>query len=95
MTETNETIVVPEEETTVQPEEKALDEKRVARAREHTLCELVKKDFQKKHLKEYKELVREPVFVCKKCGRAANNANYLCKPSRLIKTPVEAPVPEE
>jgi rubrerythrin len=47
------------------------------------LCKLVKKDFQKKHLKEYLDLVQDPVWVCKKCGRASNDVHCLCKPVKI------------
>lgn len=44
------------------------------------LCKLVKKDFLKKHYKEYEELVLNPGYICGKCGRAAKDAKSLCKP---------------
>ncbi|MBN2106098.1 MAG: hypothetical protein JW832_01625 [Deltaproteobacteria bacterium] len=47
-----------------------------------TLCEL-KKDCLKENLQEYKKLVRDARFVCKKCGRAAKDAERLCKPAPL------------
>lgn len=50
---------------------------------ERSLCKLIKKDFQKEHFEQYKDMVREPEFVCKKCGRVAREANNLCKPEKL------------
>jgi hypothetical protein len=47
------------------------------------LCKLVKKDFLKDHFKEYKALVKEPEYICKKCGRLAKDKRSLCKPVRL------------
>jgi len=47
-----------------------------------TLCEL-KKDCLKENLPEYKKLVRDARFLCKKCGRAARDAERLCKPVSL------------
>lgn len=31
----------------------------------------------------FKELVRNPKYVCKKCGRAAREAKNLCEPESL------------
>jgi hypothetical protein len=47
------------------------------------VCKLVKKDFQKSNLKEFSDLVKNPKFVCQKCGRVANDKKYLCKPIEL------------
>jgi hypothetical protein len=48
---------------------------------DETLCELKKQ--LKEHLDLYKELVREPTHVCRKCGRAARSATNLCRPDKL------------
>ena len=32
---------------------------------------------------DYKELVKDPKFMCKKCGRAAVKKEYLCEPEKL------------
>lgn len=34
-------------------------------------------------LKTYKELVKDPKFICKKCGRAAAKEENLCEPVPL------------
>jgi len=34
-------------------------------------------------LEEYKELVRNPKFICKVCGRVAANEDNLCEPVPL------------
>lgn len=47
------------------------------------LCELVKDDILKTDLKRYKKLVDEPNFICKKCGRTANEKSHLCKDKKL------------
>lgn len=47
-----------------------------------TLCELRKK-FLKKHMASYLALVDAPRFVCRKCGRVANDEARLCKPLPL------------
>jgi hypothetical protein len=48
---------------------------------DESLCELRKRI--KKHLEEYKRLVRDPTHVCRKCGRAARDPDNLCKPEPL------------
>jgi hypothetical protein len=47
------------------------------------LCKLTKKEFINTNLKEYSELVKNPKFVCTKCGRVAGEKKYLCKPMEL------------
>ena len=54
-------------------------------AKKNTLCKLVKNDFLKKHFSEYKDLVSNPVWICRKCGRVANDPKFLCKPILLSK----------
>jgi acetyl-CoA carboxylase alpha subunit len=49
-----------------------------------TLCKLVKRDFLKKNFKEYQELVTDPHFICRKCGRVAKEKQYLCKPVLIL-----------
>lgn len=48
---------------------------------EATLCELEK--HLDKHLEEYKDLVRQAAYVCRRCGRAARREDNLCKPEPL------------
>ncbi len=48
-----------------------------------TLCELNK--LRQKDFAAYAALVDQPRFVCRECGRAANEKKRLCKP-RKIKT---------
>ena len=47
---------------------------------EKHLCNLAKKgtDFE-----TYKALVKDPKFICKKCGRAAAKEENLCEPAPL------------
>lgn len=47
------------------------------------LCKLVKKDLLKGNLKEYAELVKNPKYICLKCGRVAEDKKYLCKAVEL------------
>ena len=44
---------------------------------EKHLCQ-IKDDFDK-----LKKLVKDPLFICKNCGRAAKNEENLCKPTKL------------
>lgn len=53
--------------------------------KKHTLCKLVKNDFLKKHFSEYMDLVANPEWICRKCGRVANDPKSLCKPILLSK----------
>lgn len=39
-----------------------------------------KKDQIKSDMKLLKSIVKNPKFVCQKCGRAANRKQWLCKP---------------
>ena len=47
------------------------------------LCTLVKKGLIQDDKKRFKQLVMEPRFFCKKCGRMAGLKKHLCKPSDL------------
>jgi len=47
------------------------------------LCKLVKNDYIKTSLKEYLEMIKNPKFVCSKCGRVAVEQKFLCKPVEL------------
>ena len=50
---------------------------------EKHLCLLKNIGFVKKNLEEYKALVRDPDYVCRKCGRAATQKKNLCKAEKL------------
>ena len=41
------------------------------------------KDEIKDKLKDLKKIVARPRFLCRKCARAANKEEYLCKPEPL------------
>ena len=43
-------------------------------------------------LEQMKALIRDPEFICKKCGRVANKADSLCEPVPLYKNIVETAV---
>jgi hypothetical protein len=47
------------------------------------LCYLVNMGYLESSLKEYKELVKDPKFVCKNCGRVADSVEYLCRPEKI------------
>ena len=47
---------------------------------EKHICQI--KDI-KEDLDMVKDLVRDPLFICKRCGRAAKSEDNLCKPSKL------------
>ena len=50
---------------------------------EKPFCKRITPWFLKKNLEEYKEWVREPLYVCRKCGRVARRSRDLCKPVPL------------
>jgi hypothetical protein len=47
-----------------------------------TLCDLDKQDIEKK-LDEIAKIVTDPKYLCRKCARASNKKEYLCKPQRI------------
>lgn len=47
------------------------------------LCKLVKDDILEEDIKAYIEIVGKPKYVCKKCGRAAENEEHLCKSKKM------------
>lgn len=47
------------------------------------LCFLDNIGYVKSNLETYKELVRQPKYVCKNCGRVATDEQNLCKPEQL------------
>ena len=47
-----------------------------------TLCDLDKKDIEKK-FSDVVKLVDKPKYVCRKCARAANEKDLVCKPVKI------------
>ena len=43
------------------------------------LCDLDKKEVEKR-IEKIKRMVDKPKYICRKCARAANDADYVCKP---------------
>jgi hypothetical protein len=50
--------------------------------RNRAICKWSKDDF-KEHADVLAELVEEPIFYCKACGRVAASADNLCKAATL------------
>jgi hypothetical protein len=50
---------------------------------ERTMCKLAKKELIETNLNEFRKLVDEPKFACKKCGASANDQKNLCRPLEL------------
>ena len=50
---------------------------------EKHLCLLQNTGYLKENFDDYKNLVRNPKFVCKGCGRTAANDTSLCAPEPL------------
>jgi len=53
------------------------------KAKDKTLCKLIKKKILEEDFGSYAELVRGSRFICKKCGRAAESKKRLCKPIQM------------
>lgn len=47
------------------------------------LCKLVKKDVLKDDYKKYLEIVKNPKYICTKCGRVASKKKFLCKAEKI------------
>ena len=47
------------------------------------LCKITGKKYLRDHLEEYLELVRDPKYVCLKCGRLSKRKKNLCEPRKL------------
>jgi hypothetical protein len=50
---------------------------------EEHLCYLQNVGFLLKNWDDYKNLVKNPQYVCKACGRVASNDKNLCVPEKL------------
>jgi hypothetical protein len=50
---------------------------------EKHLCYLQNIGFLAENLEEYKKLTRDPRFICKACGRVAQDSENLCLPEPL------------
>jgi hypothetical protein len=48
-----------------------------------SLCEIAKKIDIKKKLDKYAELIKDPGYVCVKCGRSAADKGNLCRPEKI------------
>lgn len=47
------------------------------------LCKLVSGDYLDENMKAYMAIVKEPKYVCKKCGRVSKDEDLLCKPKKI------------
>ena len=47
------------------------------------LCYMENMGYLTGYLTDYKELIKNPEFVCKKCGRAAKSKDNLCQPDKI------------
>jgi len=50
---------------------------------ENHVCALAESGFIGRDLEAFRELVREPRFVCRHCGRVAKSALSLCEPEEI------------
>lgn len=78
------------EEKTLKPDKNSKDKKKKKGEKKiRSLCKLVKRDYLKKHFTEYQALISDPLYVCSKCGRAANEKQHLCRPVLIEKAVLE------
>ncbi len=47
------------------------------------LCYLANVGYQQQNTDEYKSLVRHPNYLCKHCGRVAEDKRNLCTPAKM------------
>ncbi|MEN6386853.1 MAG: hypothetical protein ABFD79_16860 [Phycisphaerales bacterium] len=47
------------------------------------LCYLVNLNFQNSNAEDYKQLVKKAEYMCKNCGRVAENEKNLCNPVKI------------
>jgi hypothetical protein len=47
------------------------------------LCYLINMGYIDSSLDDYKKLVKDAKFVCKRCGRSANSSENLCRPVKI------------
>jgi hypothetical protein len=47
------------------------------------LCYLVNMGYIESSLVDYKKLVKDAKFVCKKCGRSSDSKENLCRPAKI------------
>ncbi len=47
------------------------------------LCYLINMGYIESSFSDYKALVKDAKFVCKKCGRSANAKESLCRPAKI------------
>jgi len=48
-----------------------------------SLCKIVKSKKIRKEFEEYRKLVKNPRYVCVKCGRTARSKRNLCEPEKI------------
>ncbi|MBM7614965.1 hypothetical protein [Alkaliphilus hydrothermalis] len=48
-----------------------------------TLCKIVKNGGVKENFEKYIKLIKNPEYVCKSCGRTANESKRLCSPKEI------------
>jgi hypothetical protein len=47
------------------------------------LCYLVNMGYIQSNFKDYAELVKDPKFICKNCGRGSDSKDHLCQPKKI------------
>jgi hypothetical protein len=47
------------------------------------LCYLVNMGYLESSLEDYKKLVKDAKFICKKCGRTTDTKEFVCRPAKI------------
>ena len=59
------------------------DKKEYSGLPDKKMCKIGKKEIIKEHIEEFKKVVKNPAFLCRKCGRVADKEERLCKPLEI------------
>jgi hypothetical protein len=47
------------------------------------LCYLINMGYLDSNFKDYAELIKNPKFVCKRCGRGSDSKENICQPKKI------------
>lgn len=60
-----------------------MEKEKISSLPDGNMCKISKKDYLDKFFEEFKALVKEPEYICKKCGRVAKDKGRLCAGKEL------------
>jgi hypothetical protein len=47
------------------------------------LCYLVNMGYLESNFNDYAELIKDPKFICKRCGRGSDSKDNICQPKKI------------